>query len=997
MLETPVTGPAAPSHAEPPRPRHRAFAAAARPFRPNPPSPPARARAAAGVRASPARPVGPLEAWAAAAPVLCAAHCIAAPLLVALAPWLAPGEAYERAFMAASLALAACAVLLGFRAHRRLAPLLLVAAGALLWMGPLVISTIPEVAATVAASLLMAGGTLRSAQLRHRAACGGCGCPAHASVSSASIDRSRSGADGDAHVAASTSTTSTASTASSADARSPRPRRALFLLIGACAIHASAEAAHGQAARDGSGGGGAAPVQRAAAASVHGTVVDASTAQPVAGAMVRIHEVGRRELSHEDGAFHFDALPAGTYTVAAERIGYAPAEQTVRVADGETARVTLTLAPTALQLTAVVATGTGRERGGQQTYRPTTVVAGAELRRQLGTTVAATVAGEPGIAMRYNGPAASQPVIRGLGGDRVLVLEDGQRTGDIAGSAADHGVMVEPLTAERIEVVRGPAGLLYGSNALGGVINVIREEVPRSRPDRVTGTVSVQGESASRGIAAGASVLGGARGWALRGEGSVRRAGDTRTPLGDLPSTGLAGYNLGAGASRVGAAGYAGVAVRDYAMEYGVPGTFQGRDIPGAHQGGVDLDVRRTAVRAQGALLSGAGPFGSVEADVNLVRFRHHELERGTDGGTFVGTSFLQHLGTLNVVARHRHEGSFRNEGALGVWALGKDLDVGGLATGSRSARQWSLAGFVYEEVSRGPWGIELGARYDFTRVAPDDDRPVAGIPVGTRDFGSLSGSTAAVLRLGRGWQAGARLARSYRTPSIEELFSRGPHLAAYSYEIGNPALDAESGLGADLFVRLARPGAEGEVTVYRNRIGGFIFYAPTGELDPRFGRYPVYQARGQDARFVGAEGRAQWEPVRAWVVEGTASWVRGELRGDDGYGPLPAIPPARGALRIRRDVPRWFVEAGVEGAARQGRVYPGRAADGTPLEQPTDGYALLNASAGLRLDRRGALHTLTLSADNVSDRVWRDHLSRIREVAPQPGINLRLLYRVDF
>lgn len=740
-----------------------------------------------------------------------------------------------------------------------------------------------------------------------------------------------------------------------------------------------------------------ASIPSAAAGALHGTVTDAATGQPVAGATVRIRELGRRDVSHADGSFHFDALPAGAYTITAERIGYAPGELGARVADGQTIRVTVSLAPSALQLSAVVATGTGRERGRQETYRPTTVVGGAELRRQLGASVPATVAGEPGIAMRYNGPGASQPVIRGLGGDRVLVLEDGQRTGDIAGSAADHGVMVEPLTAERMEVVRGPAGLLYGSNALGGVINVIREEVPRSRPDRLSGTVSLQGESASRGAAGGASLLAGAGGWALRGEASARRAGDTRTPLGELPSTGLAGWSVGAGASRVGTGGFAGLAVRDYAMDYGVPGTFGGRDIPGAHQGGVDLSVRRTALRGQAALSGRTGPFGTVEADLNLVRFRHHEMERGTDGSEFVGTSFLQRMGTMNLVGRHRHEGAFRNEGAVGLWAFGKELDVGGLATGSRSARQWSLAGFAYEELSRGRWSVEMGARYDWTRVVPDDDRPVAGVAVRTRDFGAFSGSAAAVYRLGAGWRAGARLARSFRTPSIEELFSRGPHLAAYSYEVGNPRLAPETGLGADLFVRVSRPGLEGELTAYRNAIGGFIYYAPTGEMDPRFGRYPVYQARGDDARFTGAEGRVQWEPLRAWVVEATASWVRGDLRGEHGYGPLPAVPPARGAVRVRRDVPRWFAEAGVDGAGRQDRVFPGRAADGTPLERPTVGYTLLNAAAGVRWDARGALHTLTLSADNLTDRVWRDHLSRIREVAPQPGLNLRLLYRVDF
>jgi iron complex outermembrane recepter protein len=138
-------------------------------------------------------------------------------------------------------------------------------------------------------------------------------------------------------------------------------------------------------------------------------------------------------------------------------------------------------------------------------------------------------------------------VIRGLSGDRVLVLEDGNRTGDIASTASDHAVTIDPLTAERIEVVRGPAGLLYGSNALGGVINVIREDVPRTLPERVTGTASAQGESVNRGFTAGAEVLAPAGPVAVRAGASLRRAGDSRTPLGVLPSSEMEGYNAGAG------------------------------------------------------------------------------------------------------------------------------------------------------------------------------------------------------------------------------------------------------------------------------------------------------------------------------------------------------------------------------------------------------------------------------------------------------------------
>jgi iron complex outermembrane receptor protein len=727
----------------------------------------------------------------------------------------------------------------------------------------------------------------------------------------------------------------------------------------------------------------------APAGGFQGVVVDAASRAPIAGATVRIRELGRGETSHADGAFHFDRIAPGGYTLVAERIGYATVERRIEVAEGDSASLTIALTPSALQLGGIVVTGTGGARGAGETYRPTTTLGGAELRRRLGTTVTATLAGEPGVTQRYNGPGASQPVIRGLGGDRVLVLEDGERTGDIAGSAADHGVMVEPLTAERMEVVRGPASLLYGSNALGGVVNVIREEVPRSLPDRLTGGVSVQGESVSRGVASGGSVLGGAGPWALRAELAGRRAGDTRTPLGELPSTELRSHSAALGASRVGSDGFAGAAVRDYAIRYGVPGTFGGATIPGAHEGGVSIEVHRTAARAEAARLRRWGPFSSVEADANLVRFRHQELERTAEGGEFVGTTFRQQLGTVNLVARHAHEGGLRSQGAMGVWGYGKDLEVGGPTSGSRSSRQWSLAAFAYEELGRGPFRVELGARYDWTRVTPKDARPVAGVPVGTRDFGAASGSAAAVLLLGSGVQAGARAARSFRTPSVEELFSRGPHLAAYSYEIGNPRLDPETGLGTDLFLRVSRTGLEGEVTVFRNAIDNFIYYVSTGSLDPRFGRYPVYQARGDDAVFTGTEASLRWELVRGWALEAVGSTVRADRDGADGREPLPAIPPAQGRLRVRRDVPRWFAEVGVEGAAAQDRV--------GEFEAPTAAYLLLNAGAGIRWEAGGRLHSVTLQGDNLTDAVWRDHLSRIKELAPQPGINLRLLYRLDF
>jgi iron complex outermembrane receptor protein len=244
-----------------------------------------------------------------------------------------------------------------------------------------------------------------------------------------------------------------------------------------------------------------------------------------------------------------------------------------------------------------------------------------------------------------------------------------------------------------------------------------------------------------------------------------------------------------------------------------------------------------------------------------------------------------------------------------------------------------------------------------------------------------------ALYEVSEGLSAGASLARAFRTPAIEELYSNGPHLADFSFNIGNPELGAEVGYGAELFLRVDRPGMKGSAAVYRNAIRGFIHHAPTGEMDPRFRLYPVYRAEQTDAHFLGAESALQWELSPGLVVHGQASYVRA-TRDDDG-GPLPAIPPLHGGAGVRYDRSTWFAGLDWTGAARQGRV--------GEFETPTDGYHLLGADAGVRWVLWNGFHTVTLRVDNLTDAVWRSHLSRIRAVAPQPGRNVKLLYSVTF
>lgn len=747
---------------------------------------------------------------------------------------------------------------------------------------------------------------------------------------------------------------------------------------------------------------------------ITGQVLDGFTGAPLPGATVRLRDLDVGQATGDDGTFRFDRLRPRRYTLTVSFIGYAPQERTVRVAAGDTASITLSLPPSRLDLPDVVVTGTARERGASDAYRPTTAVAGEELQRSLDSSVPASLERVPGVAAQYNGPGAATLSIRGMGGDRVLMLEDGQRTGDLYASASDHGVTMEALTAERMEVVRGPAGLLYGSNALGGVVNVIRDDVPRSRPETPTGTVTLQAQSVNEGAGGGATVEAPLGPLAVRGELSARGAGDTETPQGPLPSTGMQAINASAGASWVSDWGFVGVAHRFYDNTYGVPGEFDGELIEGGHPGGVDIETMRQVTRFRAAYQRRVlDLFDAIELDAHHTRYHHDEIEsRGEEGETFFGARFEQATSGVNLVAHHEHDQQgLRLEGAVGASAQHRALRTSGASPGSRSADEQTASAFAYEEFGWAALRLQVGARYDARHVAPLRTASItlrtAGRriekPVSARTFGAFSGSIAMLYDLDAEWTLGASFARSFRNPSIEELYSDGPHLADFSFDIGSPDLDSEYGHGFDVFLRVNRPRLSLELAGYLNRVDNYIYYRPTGETvlvdrEGDFGRVtPVYEARGDDADFLGGEGRVQWEALGGFVVDATASYTRATRRTE--RDPLPAIPPLNGTLDLRYEWNDIFGSVGLKAAAEQNRV-PDPVARGDERvrpEEPTDGHGLLHASLGWRHVGSRLLHTVTLTGNNLTDAVWRDHLSRIKDVAPQPGRNVRLTYRVQF
>lgn len=735
-----------------------------------------------------------------------------------------------------------------------------------------------------------------------------------------------------------------------------------------------------------------------AVGSVQGTVADSSTSSPVAGAQVRVTALNRSEVSHADGTFHMHRLPVGEHTLTVSRLGYAVYTARVQVRAGQVTPLAVRLATSALELGGLVVTGTVSGRARDEVLSATSTLSGARLDRETRSTVASTLQGIPGVAATSIGPATARPVIRGLSSDRVLVLEDGQRPGDLSSTSGDHAVAIEGATARQIDVVRGPMSLLYGSSALGGVVNVIREEVPTSLPQHPHGGVTAGAASVDRSGTLGAYTTAALGPIAVRAEATGRMSGDIDTPGGRLENTRARTMGVAGGASWVRDRGHFGAAYRFYGNEYGIPGGFTG-----AHLNGVDIRMRRHALRGESELRPGAGVLSSVRSTALFTDYFHEEI--GSAGG--VATRFDQQTLSGDLLARHERVGIF-GEGAVGLRAQYRNVTTGG-AVRTPSTHDWNLAGFLVEEVDAGRFRFQFGGRYDLSRFIPREEATIVvggeRVPVRERTFGALSTSLGALYDVGRGLRVGASLARSFRTPDFNELYSSGPHLAAGTYDVGDPNLEQETGLGVEAFVRLGRPGLRLEGAAYRNQIDGFIFPSTRGRVEfGTSGGVARAQYTNEDARFTGFEVDGEWQAVGDLVLEGNVSSVRAEFTSARAPIPLfqgldtvfvaassypPLIPPVMGRAGARWERGPWTLAGGVRMAAAQDRV--------GDFEEPTDGYAVADASVALQLRQGGRFHAFTLRVDNLANTEYRNHLSRTKEIMPEPGRSVSLLYRITY
>jgi iron complex outermembrane recepter protein len=716
---------------------------------------------------------------------------------------------------------------------------------------------------------------------------------------------------------------------------------------------------------------------------VSGTLLNSLSGDPIPGAVVVIEELRQQTVSAADGSFSFAAVPAGRYHLMVKADGFSSRRSEIQVT-ASTTPLTLPIDPE-LHFEEVVSVG-AEARSQFDSLQPTSVLSGQELSKQLGTSLGQTLENQAGVASRSFGPAPARPVIRGLDGDRVLILQDGQRMGDLSSQSGDHGVSINPVAAERIEVVRGPATLLYGANAIGGLVNVITNEIP-TRPMRgVHGNALFDLGSAASDAGGAADVEAGNGRFALHAGGGGRRSSDVDTPLGPLVNSQSRNGFGSIGAAWTGAKGYLGASYGYDDSRYGVPVVEDGE---------VQLTPRRHAFSLRGGGEQLTGPFDSFRATLASRRYRHDELAAGE-----VETAFRNDSTEVEVLGSHRAFG--RLKGSVGGWFMDRAFDARGEEALSPAVNNRGSAAFLYEELTWPHVTVQFGSRVEHARYEP------AGEPA--RSFTTGSGSLGVLLR-----PAGAddrvtvalSLARAARIPALEELFYFGTHAGNFAFEVGNPELRPEHALGFDAALRWRGPRVSGEVAYFRNSVHDFVFrrlidtdtFAAQQPLfDVRFpsrdlsqlvpdGEFPIVEYVAADSVLQGFEGHGDVRISSLLTAELGFDSVRGTVDATGEF--LPRMPPfrTRAGLRFQRNA---FQAGGdVVVTAKQARV--------SGLETPTDGYGLLKLYAAYSVQSGTVLHTVTARVDNVGDTLYRNHLSLIKDVAPEMGRNFKMLYGVKF
>jgi iron complex outermembrane recepter protein len=694
--------------------------------------------------------------------------------------------------------------------------------------------------------------------------------------------------------------------------------------------------------------------------------------------------------------------------------------------------------PGVAEVERVVVSGGAIEQSETDKAQSVTILTEDNLKLQTAPTLGDTLATQPGVGGSDFTAGASRPVIRGQADNRVRVLNNGTEVFDVSNLSPDHAPSVSTLLSQSIEVVRGPATILYGSGAIGGVVNVTDNLIPVEQPaERLSGEVDGRFDSADlERSGAIALTLSPFQHFVIHAEGSLLRTDDRSipgfaldqriraeltpeqrhdngfggNPFGTVPNTFVKTKDFGIGASYVWDKGYIGASYSRFLSEYGVPDDPE-VDEPGVPPERVHLNVRKDQYNVRSSIIDPLPWFSVANLKFVYTDYKHDEIDNNTVGATFKTNGVDSRIELV-----HQPIGPF--EGSIGSQVFYKALSVLGGEAFLQPTENLAVAGFIFEEVKLAPVRLQFGARIEHDAVSIDSSDPeltsLTSPSQKNQDFLPVSGAAGAIYDFAKDWQLALNLTYSQRAPTPEELFARGPHDATFQFIIGDPNLDVEINRTVDLSLRRTAGRVTGFISGFYISYDGFIDFNPTGQFEDGL---QVFNYTPKNATFYGGEGRVDFhllpssitkisEPSDSKSVKNVIT--KGEqiveknpndlylrlqadyVHAEDSTGePLPRITPFRYGISLNYESEHWL--ASIEGwrVDAQNRV--------AEFETTTPGYTFFNVSAGYKFQWGRTYNYVFARATNLLDAEGRDHLSFLKEVLPLPGRGVVVGLRTTF
>ena len=647
----------------------------------------------------------------------------------------------------------------------------------------------------------------------------------------------------------------------------------------------------------------------------------------------------------------------------------------------------------------------------KDTALPVNVLTGEQLRENAASTIGETLQNQIGVNSASFGPGVGQPVIRGQSANRVQVLANGTGALDVSNTSQDHANTVEGLLAERIEVIRGPATLLYGNGAIGGVVNVLDNRIPETVPEKLKGALEYRFNNVNQGSTAVGVLDGGQGNWAWHLDGILQNTDNVRIPglanpedpedssVGFIENSDSEKQNVTAGISFIGDNGFLGISINELSNEYGLPPGAHGHEeeaVPGMpveeeEEEIIRLDLEQTRIDVKGEY-NFKGAFETVRASLTSNDYTHQELE-----GDEIGTVFNNKGMEFRLNAKHRTldigEGLI---GSLGIQYLDRDFSAVGEEAFIPASKISSFGVYAVESIDVGAFTYEGGLRFDKQEIE-------AGFGCDQSE-NSTTASLAGIWNFSEQANVMVSANRSQRAPSIEELYSNiasigcepslvlpNPdslvaHAATGRFELGNAQLNKETATNLEIAYRKHTGAIKGEVSAFINSIDDYIFLADVGELDETI----VSRYLQEDARFIGVEAQVEI-PLsefngKDFHVNLFADYVEAEI---DSGAYLPRIPPRRAGFELVGHGDDWTVKLRNTFVSSQDKI--------ALNEEGTDSYSRLDVFADYHLHFGDRDLLLIAKAKNLTNEDIRNHTSFLKESAPEAGRSIELGLRYTF